>query len=73
MTTRPRYMVMADRNRTFDDLDVALDFARANYPSVVCEWKTQPDGLTLYEEIFRHDYLFDEVAKEWRILLMRTG
>jgi hypothetical protein len=66
-------MVMADRNRSFDVLETALAFARVNYPSVVCEWRAQPDGRTVYEEIFRHDYLFDEATNEWRILLARTG
>ena len=55
--------------RGFDTLDEAKEFGRANVPSVICERRPGPDGLPVLVEILRHDYLYDEERKEWRIMM----
>ncbi|UQA61867.1 hypothetical protein [Polyangium aurulentum] len=63
------YVVLAERMRGFDTLEEAKGFARANVPSVICERRAAPDGTVTLVEIARHDFLYDEERKEWRIMM----
>ena len=64
-----RYVVLAQRVRGFDELAKATEYAEANVPSVICERKLRDDGTSGLVEILRHDYLYDEHRKEWRVML----
>jgi hypothetical protein len=64
-----RFVVLADRVRGFDTLEAAEAYARANYPSVLCERRTEADGSSRLVEIARHDFLFDEEIGSFRIFL----
>ena len=65
-----RYVVLADRVRGFDTLAEAEAYARANYPSVICERRASEGGSgTTLVEIARHDFLYDEERGEFRIFL----
>lgn len=64
-----RYVVLADRVRGFDTLAEAETYARANYPSVICERHASEDGSSTLVEIARHDFLYDEERGEFRIML----
>lgn len=64
-----RYVVLADRVRGFDDLEGAERYARANYPSVICERRYAADGSSQLVEIARHDFLYDEELGAFRIML----
>ncbi len=64
-----RYVVLADRVRGFDTLEESERYARANYPSVICERRSAEDGSSVLVEVARHDFLFDEEHGEFRILL----
>ncbi len=64
-----RFVVLADRVRGFDSLDEAKAFSLANVPSVICERRTKADGASVLVEVARHDFLYDEERKEWRIHL----
>lgn len=63
------YVVFAERMRGFDTIDEAKEFALANVPAVICERQTGPDGRPTLVEILRHDFLYDEDRKEWRVMM----
>ena len=64
-----RYVVFADRIRGFDKIEDARVFARANVPAIVCERQTGDGGRSELCEIFRHDLLYDEQRREWRVMI----
>lgn len=63
------FVVFAERMRGFDSLEEATEFARANVPSVICERRLGDQGRPVLVEILRHDYLYDDVRREWRIMM----
>ena len=64
-----RYVVLAQRVGVFDEFERAKEYALANVPSVVCERKVSSDGQSRLVEILRHDFLYDEDRREWRVML----
>jgi hypothetical protein len=64
-----RYVVLAQRVRGFDELANATEYAKANLPAVICERKLRDDGTTGLVEVLRHDFLYDDDRKEWRVML----
>ena len=64
-----RYVVFAEWLRGFDRLDDAVEFARANYPSILCERVEGPDGAAVMREVMRHDLMYDPDRNEWAIHL----
>lgn len=66
--TPHRFVVMADRVRGFDTLEEAKAFACSNYPAVILE-RREEGGTSHLREILRHDFLYDEERREWRIML----
>jgi hypothetical protein len=64
-----RFVVLADRVRGFDTREEAERYARANYPSVLCERRTKEDGSSELVELARHDFLYDAERGEWGIFL----
>ena len=67
--TMHRFVVLADRVRGFDTREEADRYARANYPSVICERRIGEDGQSNLVELARHDFLYDSETREWRIFL----
>jgi hypothetical protein len=47
----------------------AKRFAEVNVPSVICERRVAPDGSAQLVEILRHDFMYDPVRREWRIMM----
>jgi hypothetical protein len=39
-----------------------------DYPAVIMERRTQPDGSSRLIEVARHDFLYDAKSGEWRIM-----
>lgn len=64
-----QYVVFAERMRGFDTIEEAKEFARANVPSVICERQTGLDGRPALVEVLRHDFLYDEERREWRVMM----
>lgn len=67
------FVVLADRVRGFDERADAERYARANYPAVLCERRTLPDGRSHLVEIARHDFLYDDTRGEWGIFFQETA
>jgi hypothetical protein len=64
-----RYVVLAQRAIGFDDLAQAKEYAAANVPAVICERRVVENGTTCLVEIMRHDFLYDDVRDEWRVMM----
>ena len=64
-----RFVVLADRVRGFDTQAEAERYARANFPSVVCERRAKEDGTSELVELVRHDFLYDPERGVWGIFL----
>jgi hypothetical protein len=64
-----RFVVLADRVRGFDTREEAERYARANFPSVLCERRTQEDGSDQLVELVRHDFMYDPERGAWSIFL----
>lgn len=68
-----RYVVFARRLKGFDVREQAVQFARLNFPAVVCERRPTGDGGTELVEIARHDYHYDEARDEWHVTMLEVG
>jgi hypothetical protein len=64
-----RYVVLSQGVRGFDELAMATEHAKTSLPSVICERMVRDDGTTGLVEILRHDCLYDEERREWRVKL----